>query len=277
MSGVHDELGLEASPSVPGGGPASPWRVGRVSSRFFWIWALLTVACLAVLGAVLTAWIGTGISDTGIVLFVLLVIALPLLLAATFAAVGAATDSRVDDDVRDYGVGIGSVLHTAEYADSPFEFDGRLDGTVSRPEKRGKKKGKREGRTLAVGNESRWLEQRGNRFELFDDRELVATASPHARGPWRDWEIDVDGRVLRMRTRVERHPPRRTLIDDLGRAWRADVTKGRVAARLPDELSPLGAAFVLCVLAGIRDTVVPVTSGSGGGVDLAESGWTTGD
>ncbi|MEJ2871724.1 hypothetical protein WCD74_28465 [Actinomycetospora sp. OC33-EN08] len=274
MSDVHDDLGLEVSPSVPGGGPASRWRVGRIGSRFFWIWALLTLVCLAVLGAVLTAWLRTGISDTGIVLFVLLVIALPLLLAATFAAVGAATDSRVDDDMRAYGVGIGSVLHTNPYAESPFEFDARLDGTVSTVGRRGKKRGKQEGRTVVVGTESRWLEQRGNRFELLDGRDVVATAAPRKRGPWRDWEIDVDGRLLRLRTHVRRHPPRRTLLDDRGRAWRADVAKHRVAARLPEEISPGGAAFVLTVLAAIRDTVVPPTTSGGGGVDLTDSGWT---
>lgn len=275
MSDLYDDLGLESSPRVPGGGPAPRWRTGRISSRFFWIWLLLTVTCLGVLGAVLTAWVREGISDTGIVIFVLLVIALPLLLAATFAAVGAAVDTRVDDDMRTYGVGIGSVLHTARYADSPFEFDARLDGSVSVPAKRGKKRGKRYGRTLVVGNESRWIEQRGDRFELFDDRELVATAAPRRHGPWRDWEIDVDGRVLRARAHVARHPPRRTLLDDLGRAWRADVAEHRVAARLPDELSPVGAAFVLTVLAAIRDTEAPTPGGSaGGGVDLTDGGWT---
>ncbi|WP_433800578.1 hypothetical protein [Actinomycetospora sp. CA-084318] len=278
MSSVHDDLGLESSPSVPGGGPASRWRPQRISSRFFWIWALLLVTSLGVLGAVITAWVRHGITDTGITLFVLLVILLPLLLAAIGAAIGAAVDSRVDDDVRAYGVGIGSVLHTSEYADAPFSFDGRLDGSVSRLGKRpGRtRKERREGRTVVVGTEERWLDRRGNTFELVDGREVVATASPRKRGPWRDWEIDVDGRLLRMRTHVRRHPPRRTLLDDLGRAWRADVGKRRVAARLPDELSPVGAAFVLAVLADVRDTVVPdPAAGSGGaGVDLTDSSWT---
>ncbi|MCD2186086.1 hypothetical protein [Actinomycetospora soli] len=277
MSSVHDDLGLESSPSVPGGGPASRRRPQRITSRFFWIWALLLVTSLGVLGAVITAWVRHGITDTGIVLFVLLVVVLPLLLAAVYAAIGAATDSRVDDDMRTYGVGIGSVLHTSEYADSPFSFDARLDGSVSRLGKRpGRtRKDRREGRSVVVGTEERWLERRGNAFELFDGRDPVATARPAKRGPWRDWEIDVDGRLLRMRTHVRRHPPRRTLLDDLGRAWRVSVRKHEVAARLPDELSPVGAAFVLSVVAGIRDTVVPEPGGTSGGsgTDLADTSW----
>ena len=64
-------------------------------------------------------------------------------------------------------------------------------------------------------------------------------------------------------------------LDELGRAWRAEVAEHRVAARLPDELSPVGAAFVLTVLAAIRDTEVPTPGGSaGGGVDLTGGGWT---
>lgn len=280
MSDVQDDLGLETSPSVPGGGPASRWRLRRIPSLVFRVWVLLLVTALGVLAAVIAAWVRTGISDTGIGIFVALTITLPLLLAGIGVAVGAANDSRVDDDMRTYGLGIGSVLHTPEAGERPFAFDGRPAGTVSRPGKRPgrSRKDRREGRAVVVGDRERWLEQRGDRFELLDGREVVATAAPHRQGPWRDWEIEVDGRLLRLRTRAERHPPRRTLLDDLGRAWRADVTKHRVGARLPEELSPVGAAFVLSVLAAIRDTVEPVPGGSsGGGVDLADDGWNWSD
>ena len=276
MSGVQDDLGLESSPSVPGGGPASRWRPQRIPSLVFRVWLLLLVTALGVLAAVIVAWLRTGISDTGIGIFVTLTILLPLLLAGVGVAVGAANDSRVDDDMRSYGVGVRAVLDTRGAADSPFSFDARLEGSVSRvgPRPGRTRKDRREGRPLAVGTEQRWQEKCGDGFELVDGRDVVATAVPHAAGPWRDWEIDVDGRLLRLRTHVRRHPPRRTLLDDLGRAWRADVGAGRVAARLPDELSPVGAAFVLSVLAGIRDTVVadPV-GGAGGGVDLTDGGW----
>ncbi|GAA4850124.1 hypothetical protein GCM10023201_48100 [Actinomycetospora corticicola] len=276
MSRVDDDLGLEASPSVPGGGPASRWRASRVPSRVFRGWLLLLAVALGVLAAVIAAWVRHGITDTGIGLFVALTITLPLLLAGIGVAVGAANDTRVDDDMRTYGVGIRSALHADGDAERPFEFDGRPAGTVSRPGKRAgrSRKDRREGRSVVVGTEERWLEQRGTTFQLLDGRETVATARPAAHGPWRDWEIEVDGRLLRLRTRAQRHPPRRTLLDDRGRAWRADVGRRRITARLPEELTPVGAAFVLAVLAAIRDTVEPVPgAGSGGGVYLADDGW----
>jgi hypothetical protein len=275
MSDVQGDLDLERSPSVPGGGPASRWRPQRITSLVFRIWVLLLVTALGTLAAVLAAWVRTGISDTGIGIFVALTITLPLLLAGIGVAIGAANDSRVDDDVRTYGLGIRSVLHTSGAGDRPFEFDARPAGTVTRPGRRPgrSRKDRREGRAVVVGDRDRWLDQRGHRFELLDGRDVVATASAHREGPWQDWEIEVDGRLLRLRTRVARHPPRRTLLDDLGRAWRADVTRDRVSARLPEELSPAGAAFVLSVLAAIRDTVEVSGGSSGGGVDLADDGW----
>ncbi len=276
MSRVDDDLGLEASPSVPGSGPASRWRASRVPSRVFRGWLLLLVVALGVLAAVIAAWVRHGITDTGIGLFVALTITLPLLLAGIGVAVGAANDTRVDDDMRTYGLGVRSVLHADGDAERPFAFDGRPAGTVSRLGKRAgrSRKDRREGRSVVVGTEERWLEQRGTTIHLLDGRETVATARPAAHGPWRDWQIDVDGRVLRLRTHVQRHPPRRTLLDDRGRAWRADVGRRRITARLPEELTPVGAAFVLTVLAAIRDTVEPVPGvASGGGVDLADDGW----
>ncbi|MFC5060624.1 hypothetical protein [Actinomycetospora atypica] len=273
MSDLHDDLGLESSPRVPGGGQAPRWRVARITSRFFWIWLGLTLTSLAVLAAVLVAWVREGISDTGIVIFVLLVILLPLLLAASYAAIGAAVDSRVDDDVLVHGVGVGAALATEGYADWPFTWDGRPAGHLARLGKKG-------ARRLVVGTETRQVAPRGAGFALLDGRRTVATAVPRARGPWRDWEIDVAGRLLRVRQHVARQPPRRTLLDDLGRAWRTSSTRRSVEARLPEEIGPVGAAFCLVVLAAIRDTVAPVApqngsgdSGDSGGVDLSDGGW----
>ena len=266
MSDLHGDLALESSPRVPSGGPAPRWRVARVTSRFFWIWLGLTLTCLAVLGAVIVAWVREGISDTGIGIFVGLVILLPLLLAGSYAAIGAAVDSRVDDDVLVHGVGVPAALSTPEYADSAFTWDGRPAGHLTRP-------GRGDARTLVVGTRTRQVVPRGAGLALLDGRRTVATATPYARGRWRDWEIEVAGRLLRVRQHDARQPPRRTVLDDLGRAWRAGSTRRSVEARLPEEIDPVGAAFCLVVLAAIRDTPEPVGPGGSGGVDLADDGW----
>ena len=266
MSDLYDDLGLESSPRVPGGGPAPRWRIGRISSRFFWVWLVLTVTCLAVLGAVIVAWVREGISDTGIVIFVGLVIVLPLLLAATYAAIGAAVDTRVDDDLTEYGVGVRAELAAEAYTDWAFAWDGRPAGQLGRLGKKG-------ARPLVVGTETRQVAPRGPGWALLDGRRTVATATPYARGSWRDWEIDVAGRLLRVRQHVARQPPRRTVLDDLGRAWRVRITRRSIEARLPEEIGPMGAAFCLVVLAEVRDTDPPVASGGSGGVDLSDGGW----
>lgn len=268
MNELHEDLGVESSPRVPGGGPAPRWRISRVTSRFFWIWLGLTVTCLAVLGAVIVAWVREGISDTGIGIFVGLVIVLPLLLAASYAAIGSAVDTRVDDDVLVHGVGVPAVLAAEGYADWAFTWDGRPAGHLGRLGKRG-------ARPLVVGSETRQVAPRGGGLALLDGRRTVATAVPRARGPWRDWEIDVAGRLLRVRQHVARQPPRRTVLDDLGRAWRATSTRRSIEARLPEEIGPMGAAFCLVVLAKVRDTDPPVASGGSGDVDLSDGGWSS--
>ena len=215
----------------------------------------------------IVAWVREGISDTGIGIFVGLVIVLPLLLAASYAAIGAAVDTRVDDDVLVHGVGVPAVLSRAGRTPT-----GRSPGTAG-PRGTWRGSGSRARAPSSSGRRpGRWCRAAAG-WPCSTGRRTVATATPCARGPWRDWEIDVAGRLLRVRQHVARQPPRRTLLDDLGRAWRASSTRRSVEARLPEEIGPVGAAFCLVVLAAIRDTPEPVGPAGSGGVDLADGGW----
>ncbi|HSK58164.1 MAG TPA: hypothetical protein VK935_03830, partial [Actinomycetospora sp.] len=105
----------------------------------------------------------------------------------------------------------------------------------------------------------------------------------------RSWEIAADGVRLRLEVRGGHPVPRRTLVDGEGVAWLVHVGParrrrgggGRVHphARLPEALTPAGAAFCVLVVAELDAKIraareSPITGGSGGDGD--STWWDTG-
>lgn len=283
MSLLEHDLAVEPSPSVPGGGPASRWRVSRVTSAFFWSWLVIVGLGLAMGAVVLAVWSRHGgLSDAGIRVLVSVCIVLPVALCGIHAAVAAALETRVDDDMLDYGVG-----RTVEVVPVRGERADRVDGTV---EIDGEPVGTRtggatyprrltglvmDGRRFAVqfrdsSEDGEWAPC----YRLIDrDGVLVATATGYRFGRRLDWVLEAGEDVLRWRGHVAHPVPRVTVLDAHGRAW--SLRFGRrdaVSARLPRSLSTEATAFCVAVLAETRRTEEPVTS-SGPTTDVGEGSW----
>jgi len=274
--------------SLPGGGPVSRWSPSRVPSPTAWIWFGLVVLC-PVLGV--TAWLGAtgsgGDVDTAVWIILGVGMVWILALAGTGVGIGAARDVLVIDDVRHHAVGPRLSVRpgrTGVVAD--VELDGETlaelrDVTGSRS---GRKKRRSSGgprRVLRVdGVEYELYRRGGRRPEVFLRAEdgTVARARGYAHRRLRDWEFEAGERLFRLRLDVRRNPPRRTLLDDEGRAWRVTHTKGSVELQLPDEMKRIGAAAVAVLLHDVdvraRElaTRLQVAKGDGeGGADLTDT------
>ncbi|MDF2978108.1 MAG: hypothetical protein K0S40_2836, partial [Actinomycetospora sp.] len=128
------------------------------------------------------------------------------------------------------------------------------------------------------------LRMRAGRMTASEGGGAVFTARRSGPAGRRTWEITADGVRLRLEVRGGHPVPRRTLVDGEGVAWLVHVGRARRRrvhpdARVPEALSPAGAAFCVLVVAELDARIraareSPLTGGSGGDGD--STWWDTG-
>ncbi|GAA4908107.1 hypothetical protein EV188_107239 [Actinomycetospora succinea] len=277
---------------LPGGGPAPRWSPRRLGHQrwLWWLGALVLAAVAAAIAVGRDPSPEPGIADDGAVNVLTAVIILaPFLVWGFVHQLVSAVRRRVRDDVREYGVGQpvavrdpdAPVADTKDRVRYLVEVD-HVPGAVTvrdRQERGGP------GAFLDDGRRRLRLRARSGQMTASGPDGPVLVARRFGPAGRRRWEIAVEGITLRCEVRGAFPVPRRTLVDDDGTAWLVQVgraRRGRVrpSGRVPERLSPAGAAFVLWFVAELDGKIraardAPLTGGgSDGGND--SSWWDTG-
>jgi hypothetical protein len=271
------------------GGPAPRWSPRRLGHHryLWWLGGLVLAAVAAAIAVGLDTSPGPGIPDDGAVnVLTAVILATPVLLWGFVHQLISAVRRRVRDDVRVYGTGQPVRFRPPEPADAAAGVRYVIDvdhapaavlvrdttergGPVSR---------------LEDGRRRLRLRMRAALMTASDSSGPVFTARRSGPAGRRIWEITADGVRLRLEVRGGHPVPRRTLVDGEGVAWLVRVGRARRRrvhpdARLPEALSPAGAAFCVLVVAELDAKIraareSPLTGGSGGDGD--STWWDTG-
>ncbi|PVZ10035.1 hypothetical protein [Actinomycetospora cinnamomea] len=270
------------------GGPAPRWSPRRLGHHryLWWLGALVLAAVAAAIAVGLDASPEPGIPDDGAVnVLTAVILVSPFLLWGLIHQFVSAVRRRVRDDVREYGVGqpvrfrppgaddaAAGVRYLIDVDHAPAAVlvrDSReRGGPVAR---------------LEHGERRLRLRMRAGVMTAGDSSGPVFTARRSGPAGRRSWEITADGARLRFEVRGGHPVPRRTLVDAEGVAWLVRIGRPRAGgrgrvhpdARVPERLSPAGAAFCVLVLAELDAKIraardAPLTGGSGDG----DSSWT---
>ncbi|MEJ2863092.1 hypothetical protein [Actinomycetospora flava] len=275
------------------GGPAPRWSPRRLGHHryLWWLGALVLAGVVAAVAVTSDPDPAPGIADDGAVNVLTAVIVItPILLWGLVHQLVSAVRRRVRDDVREYGVGQPVAVRPPDPA-SPGGSDDRVRWFVDVDHVPGAVVVRdRQGR----GGPSSWLDDGERRLRLRARSGLmtasestgpVLVARRSGRAGQRHWEITVEGIRLRCAVRGSFPVPRRTLVDDDGKAWLVQVgraRRGRVhpSGRVPERLSPAAAAFVVWFVAELDGKIraardAPLTGGgTDGGSD--STWWDTG-
>ncbi|PVZ10034.1 hypothetical protein [Actinomycetospora cinnamomea] len=275
--------------NLPGGGPVSRWSPRRWAHHryLWWAGALLVGALAAAVAIARDTSPEPGIHDTG-ALAVLATVGLlsPFLLVGLCMSLSSAVRRRVHDDVRTHGVGrpVRSEVPRREPgapAWPPPREEVLLRVEVDRVPDAARvvERAVRSGRHRRIESSAGDLRLRSGRGWLTATaRDGTVRHRAERRGlpePYRArWELVLDGRRLHVDVRGLQDPPRRTLLEPDGTAWLlqmgipslVDQVRGRRAARLhphgrlPEELAPDAAAFVLWFVCELEEHLARVRS-----------------
>ncbi|HWN28098.1 MAG TPA: hypothetical protein VNP37_14110 [Actinomycetospora sp.] len=280
------------------GGPAPRWSPRRLGHHryLWWLGGLVLAAVAAAIAVGLDTSPGPGVPDDGAVnVLTVVILATPVLLWGFVHQLVSAVKRRVRDDVRVYGTGQPVRFRPPEPADAAAGVRYLIDvdhapgaALVRDTTERGGPVSR-----LEHGRRRLRLRMRAALMTASDSSGPVYTARRSGPAGRRTWEITADGVRLRLEVRGSHPVPRRTLVDGEGVAWlvrvgraRRRVRGGRVRggrvlsqARLPEALTPAGAAFCVLVVAELDAKIraareSPLTGGSGGDGD--STWWDTG-
>ena len=264
----------------PGGGPAPAWSPRRLGHHRYRWWGLALVVCLLVAGVALGPEGFAGAADRtdrALTIMIVAFLGAGIALWGLIASLISAVTGRVRDDVREYAEG----QHVAmSHRDGRWDLrtDRRHDVTVTgRPDSQGPWRG-----AIEAGP-TRWTVRARAQEIVARDAGAREVARAARRGPAtaRTWEIGVEGYRLVVHVRGRRPAPRRTLLDESGAAWLVRLRRGETPraaeARLPEELSPAAAAFVVWTVAqleaNLRTAFDRDRSGTGS-ASAADGTWT---
>jgi uncharacterized membrane protein YgcG len=267
------------------GGPAPRWSPRRLGHHryLWWLGGLVLAAVAAAIAVGLDTSPGPGVPDDGAVnVLTAVILATPVLLWGFVHQLISAVKRRVRDDVREYGTGQPVCFRPPGPADAATGVRYLVDvdpapaavlvrdttergGPVSR---------------LEDGRRRLRLRMRAGMMTASEGGGPVFVARRSGPAGRRTWEITADGVRLRLEVRGGHPVPRRTLVDGEGVAWLVRVGRARrrrvhPQARLPEALSPAGAAFCVLVVAELDAKIraareSPLTNGSG---DSGDSAW----
>jgi len=274
----------------PGGGPVSRWSPRRWAHHHYlwWAGALLVSAIAGAIAVGLDTSPGPGVTDGGaLTVLVTATLLAPFLLIGFGMSLSFAVRRRVHDDVRSYGVGqpVRADVPPAD-PDAP-RWPPPAEEVLLRVEVDRVPGAARVVERAVRGGRHRWIESEGERLRLRSGRGTLTATGPDGEvrhratrralpgGPHRSrWDIELDGRRLRCEVRGLQDPPRRTLLEPDGTAWLLQMGvpsllarfRGKRAARprphgrLPEELAPHAAAFVLWLFCELEEHLSRVRS-----------------
>ena len=267
------------------GGPAPRWSPRRLGHHryLWWLGGLVLAAVAAAIAVGLDTSPGPGVPDDGAVnVLTAVILATPVLLWGFVHQLVSAVKRRVRDDVREYGTGQPVCFRPPGPADAAAGVRYVIDvdhapgaALVRDTTERGGPVSR-----LEDGRRRLRLRMRAGMMTASEGGGPVFVARRSGPAGRRNWEITADGVRLRLEVRGGHPVPRRTLVDGEGVARLVRVGRARrrrvyPEARLPEALSPAGAAFCVLVVAELDAKIraareSPLTGGSG---DSGDSPW----
>ncbi|WP_433783969.1 hypothetical protein ACQPX6_27790 [Actinomycetospora sp. CA-101289] len=276
------------------GGPAPRWSPRRLGHHryLWWLGGLVLAAVAAAIAVGLDTSPGPGVPDDGAVnVLTVVILAAPVLLWGFVHQLVSAVRQRVRDDVTEYGTGQPVRFRAPGRGDAAagvrylIDVDHAPGAVLVRDtQERGGPVSR-----LEDGRRRLRLRMRAALMTASEGGGPVFTARRSGPAGRRTWEITADGVRLRFEVCGGHPVPRRTLVDGAGVAWLVDVGQARrrrgqgrrvhPQARLPEALTPAGAAFCVLVVAELDAKIraareAPLTRGRGGDGDA--TWWDTG-